>query len=114
MPRHVSCDNGPSDPDALDISPEQIKSSYDAITASRPEVQAALKQLGFNSINDMKPNVFYTILADGEIVQTLPLDKNNIKSVRLLEKNNFKQEPVPEIDKDFLDGVYYVLLNPSV
>lgn len=42
------------------------------------------------------------------------LDKNNIKSVRLLEKNNFKQEPVPEIDKDFLDGVYYVLLNPSV
>jgi [ribosomal protein S5]-alanine N-acetyltransferase len=42
------------------------------------------------------------------------LDKNNIKSVRLLEKNNFKQESVPEIDKDFLDGVYYVLLNPSV
>ena len=37
------------------------------------------------------------------------LDKNNVKSVRLLEKNNFKQEPVLEQDKDFIEGVYYVL-----
>ena len=39
------------------------------------------------------------------------LDKNNVKSIKLLEKNNFKQEPVLEQDKDFIDGVYYVLYN---
>jgi [ribosomal protein S5]-alanine N-acetyltransferase len=40
------------------------------------------------------------------------LHKNNIKSVKLLEKNNFIKEAILENDKDFIEGVYYVLLNP--